>query len=307
LPFPSGGDQVIDSIAVPEDATTKSLLIAFRFVAGRDEQVVGGGTLDVGGAHKGQRIELRYRFDENQVFTAIAKLKGIDDGVESRIHIENPVSNVVNPNATLEERDVLVEQLRRQPEDWRNLMPRIAALSAELNFHAQAIAWMERYQQKLGRQDPWATNLQGIYEDARSNAQGAVKRYGQAAGLPGARGAALFNMALVLKREGKWADALAAVDKAIAREPDPPYRVLRLQILESLGKGGNVKAQAADLVDAFAAVPQLNEFELGWLATVARTADRTDLVEAVRSRRAKLSQRPAAEQAGVAPTMVKDS
>lgn len=307
LPFPGSGDQVIDSIAVPEDATTKSLLIAFRFVAGRDEQVVGGGTLDVGGAHKGQRIELRYRFDENQVFTAIAKLKGIDDGVESRIHIENPVSNVVNPNATLEQRDVLVEQLRRQPEDWRNLMPRIAALSAELNFHAQAIAWMERYQQKLGRQDPWATNLQGIYEDARSNAQGAVKRYGQAAGLPGAGGAALFNMALVLKREGKWVDALAAVDKAIARESDPPYRVLRLQILESLGKAGNVKAQAAELVDAFAAVPQLNDFELGWLATVARTADRTDLVEAVRARRAKLSQRPAAEQAGVAPTMVKES
>jgi len=111
----------------------------------------------------------------------------------------------------------------------------------------------------------------------------------------------------VLKREGKWADALIAVDKAIARESDPPYRVLRLQILESLGKAGNVKAQAADLVDAFAAVPQLNEFELGWLATVARTADRTDLVEAVRARRAKLSQRPAAEQAGVAPTMVKDS
>jgi len=306
LPFPAFGDQLIDSIAVPEDATTRSLQIALRFVAGRSQQVVGGGTLDVGGAHKGQRIELRYSFDENQVFTAVAKLKGIDDGVESRMHIENPVSNVVNPNATLEQRDVLVEQLRRRPEDWRDLMPQIAALCAELNFHTQAIGWMERYQQKLGRQDPWAVNRQGIYEKARGNLPGAIRRYSQAAGLAGADGAALFNMALALNSEGKWLNALDAVDKAIAREPDPAYRVLRLQVLESLGRAGNVGTQATAILDAFAAVPQLNDFELGWLLIVARMASRQDVVDAVRAHRAKLSQQPAAEQAGVAPTLAKD-
>lgn len=307
LPFPLHGDKVIDNIAVPEDATTKSLLVAFRFIAGRSGQNVGGGSLDAGGAKKGSRLELSYRFDENQVFTAKGKLKDIDGGSKVEIRIENPVSNVVNPNATLEERDVLIEQLRRDSSNWEVLMPKIAGLSAELNFHAQAIAWMERYQQKLGRQDAWAINLQGNYEDARRNSTGAIRRYEQAAGLTGARGAPLFNMALVHRREGRWSEALEAVDKAIARENNVPYRVLRLQILENLGKAGDLAKSADELVSSFAAVSQLNDFELSWLTTAARIAGRSDVIEDVKAQRVKRSLVAVADQAGMAPMLVKES
>jgi len=307
LPYPASGEAVIDNIAVPDDATKKSLLIAFRFLTGRSGQVVGSGTLDVGGAKKGARIELKYRFDENQVFSAMVKLKDIDEGAEVGIHIENPLSNVVNPNAALEERDKLIEQLRTNSDQWADLIPKIASLSAELNFHAQAISWMERYQQRLGRQDYWAVNMQGIYEGARNNATGAIKRYRQASGLPGARGAALFNMALLLRRESRWAEALDAVDQALVREKNAAYKVLRLQILDSMSRVSDVAKLANELVEAFGAVSQLNDFELGWLIAAAHMADRTDVVEAARTQRTKLSLLPVAEQDGRAPTLAKEN
>ncbi|KAB2876386.1 MAG: Hsp70 family protein [Burkholderiaceae bacterium] len=302
LPYPSpGADELNDSIAVPEDATTRSLLVAFRFVTGGG-QTVGTGTLDVGGARKGQRIELSYRFDENQVFRARARLKGVDGGAELRVEVQNPVSNVVNPNAKLDEHDRLIEDLRREPAKWADAIPKIAQLCAELGFHAEAITWLERYQRRSGKQSPWATNLQGIYEANRNNAAGAIRLYAQAAALPLAGGAPLFNMALALRGQGKWPDALDAVDRAIARSPEPAYRVLRLQILEKLGKAGNVSDQARDLVAEFAPVAQLNDFELGWLATAARMAGNDEVVAQVRRARSERTVGESA-QAGILPTL----
>lgn len=307
LPFPAKGQEAVsEGIAVPADATTRSLLVAFRFVTGRGGQTVGSGTLDVGGARKGQRIELFYSFDENQVFRARARLKGVEGGAELKVDIQNPVSNVVNPNAKLEERDQLVEALRREPGSWADVMPRIAQLCAELNFHAEGITWLERYQRKLGRQDPWATNLQGLYEADRSNTTGALKLYGQAAALPGAGTAPHFNMALALRSQSKWQEALQAVDRAIARAPEPPYRVLRLMILEKLEHVKDIKREAQAVVDAFAPISQLGEFELGWLAVVARLAGRDDVVEAVRQRRAARELKDEVAQGGVLPTLAKE-
>jgi len=304
LPFPSAGaDQVSDVIAVPEDATTRSLLVDFRFVTGKG-QTVGTGTLDVGGARKGQRIELAYRFDENQVFRARARLKGVEDGAELRIEVHNPVSNVVNPNAKLDERDRRVEDLRREPGTWAEAMPKIAQLCAELGFHAEAITWLERYQRKNGEQSHWATNLQGIYEADRRNVSGAIRLYSQAAALPHAGGAPLFNMALALRAQGKWSEALEAVDRALAREPNPSYRVLRLQLLEKLERAPKVADQARNLIGDFEPVSQLNDFELGWLATAARMAGDDELIRQIKRAR---SNRTGSDspQAGILPTLAK--
>ena len=129
---------------------------------------------------------LAYRFDENQVFSVTARLKDVDGGAELRLDIQNPVSNVVNPNAKLEEREKLIEQLRREPDKWKDLMPRIAALCAELGYQAEAITWLERLQRRQGQQDPWTVNLQGIYEADRGNAEcetrGGAQRYQTADG-----------------------------------------------------------------------------------------------------------------------------
>lgn len=307
LPFPAQGQEATsEEIAVPADATRRSLFVAFKFVAGRNGQTIGCGTLDVGGARKGQVILLHYSFDDNQVFRVRAKLKGVEEGPELRIAIENPVSNVVNPNSKLEERDQLVESLRRSPEKWADDIPRIAQLCAELDFHAEAISWLDRYQRKLGRQDVWATNLQGIYEADRGNTVGALKFYRLAASLPGSGGAPLFNIALRLRSEGKWKEALQSVDQAIALSPAPAYRVLRLTILEKLKQVKSVRREAQKLIDAFAPVSQLNEFALGWLATAARLAGRDDLIEEINLMRAARNLKEETTQCGLLPTLAKE-
>lgn len=307
LPFPAkGGDELLDALAVPEDARTRSLLVSLRIITGRDRRVVATGSLDVGGAPKGHRIVLAYRFDENQVFSITARLKDVDGGAELRLDIQNPVSNVVNPNAKLEEREQLIEQLRREPNKWKELMPRIAALCAELGYQAEAITWLERLQRRQGQQDPWTVNLQGIYEADRGNADGAIRRYRQAAALPGANGAPLFNMALALRDKGQWAEALDAVDQAIKRKAEPSYLTLRLTLLEKLDKSKLLQKDAQSVLKSFAPVGQLSDFALSWLGVAARLAEATDVQAEVQAENRRRQVRTTASFDGVLPMVAKD-
>lgn len=307
LPFPeSGGFELLDALAVPEDARTRSLLVAFRIIAGQERRVVATGTLDVGGAPKGHRIVFCYRFDENQVFSVIARLKDVDGGAELKLDIQNPVSNVVNPNAKLEEREQLIEQLRREPTEWKDLMPRIAALCAELGYRAEAITWLERYQRKQGQQDSWTVNLQGIYEADRGNADGAISRYLQAAALPGASSAPLFNMALALRDKGQLEAALDAVDEAISRRTEPSYLTLRLTLVEKLGKTKSLKREAQAILETFAPVSQLSDFALAWLGVAARLAESADIQAAVQAENRRRQVRTTTSFDGVLPVMARD-
>jgi tetratricopeptide (TPR) repeat protein len=268
--------------------------------------VVATGTLDVGGAPKGHRIVLAYRFDENQVFSVTARLKGIEGGAELKLDIQNPVSNVVNPNAKLEEREQLIEQLRRDPAEWTDLMPRIAALCAELGHRAEAITWLERYQRKQGQQDAWTVNLQGIYEADRGNADGAIRRYRQAAALPGESSTPLFNMALALRDKGQLAEALASVDEAVARKQEPAYLTLRLTLLEKLGKTASLKDDAQAVVKSFSPVEQLSDFALAWLGVAARLADETDVQDEVQAEKKKRKVPTTVPLDGVLPVFARD-
>jgi hypothetical protein len=307
LPFPANGaGELLDALAVPEDARTRSLLVALRVITGRDRLVVATGTLDVGGAPKGHRIVLAYRFDENQVFSVAARLKGVDGGAELKLHIQNPVSNVVNPNAKLEEREQLIEQLRRDPAEWKDLMPRIAALCAELGYQAEAITWLERYQRKQGQQDSWSVNLQGIYEADRGNADGAIRRYRQAAALPGASSAPLFNMALALRDKGQLAEALEAVDEAVARRQEPSYLTLRLTLLEKLGKTKSLKKDAQAVLKSFSPVAQLSDFALAWLGVAARLADATEVQAEIQAENRNRKVRATVSLDGVLPMVARD-
>jgi len=307
LPFPANGsEKILDALAVPEDARTRSLLVALRIITGRDKRVIATGTLDVGGAPKGHRIELGYRFDENQVFSVSARLKGVDGGAELKLQIQNPVSNVVNPNAKVEEREQLIEQLRRTPDEWKILMPRIAALCAELSYQAEAIVWLERYQRKQGQQDSWSLNLQGIYEADRGNTDGAIRRYRQAAALPGGSSAPLFNMALALRDKGQLTEALEAVDEALAKRPDPSYQTLRLTLLEKLGKTNSLEQDAKTVLKSFQPVAQLSDFSLAWLAVAARLANATEVQAEVKSESKKRKVLITASMNGVLPMVAKD-
>jgi hypothetical protein len=82
--------------------------------------------------------------------------------------------------------------------------------------------------------------------------------------------------------------------------------VLRLMILEKLEQVKDIKREAQAVVDTFAPVSQLGEFELGWLAVVARLAGRDDVVDTVRQKRAARALKDEVAQIGVPPTLAKD-
>ena len=151
LPFPSSGWANINTIAVPQDAIEREINIAFNFLAGAERRLIGCGKMDgLLGVLKGTRIELSYKFDENQVFHVHAKLFDFEESAELKISIENPISNVVNPNAQIEERDQLIESLNKDTSNWKKDLPNLARICAKLGFYNQAISYLRKYQKKCG-------------------------------------------------------------------------------------------------------------------------------------------------------------
>ncbi|GMV58069.1 MAG: molecular chaperone DnaK [Betaproteobacteria bacterium] len=306
LPFPAEGEQVIDRLGVPEDAITRSVPIAVRILAGSERRVVGGGRLDVAGVSKHAPIELRYRFDENQVLTAMVRLRDVHEGSHLRLEIENPVSNVVNPNAKVERREQLLDKLRRDESRWRDLLPELAEVCAELGHHGEAIAHLKRYELRLGVESPWSLNRRAMFEEGRHNHAVAKLLYEHAARLPNGGGAPCFNLALFHLRSDAPGEGLRWIDEAIRRTPQPAYEVLRLRLLQKTGADTDIAAEAGRVLARFGRLTDLNDFELGWYQVAARLAGDDDALRAAeaqeRARRREVSAMKAAD--GLAPVLI---
>lgn len=278
LPFPINGWKTINTIAVPQDAIERELNIAFNFVAGAERRLIGCGEMNgIFGVPKGTRIELKYQFDENQVFHVHAKLLEFEESTELKISIENPISNVVNPNAQIEERDRLIEKMNKDSSNWKKDLPNLARLCANLGFYKQAISYLRKYQKHCDVPSCWALNSQANYEDNRGNLTGAIECYKTAAKVDKSDGAPCFNLALLFKNNKNYSEALSWVDEALKREKDPAYKVLRLQILEKLKTEINLINEADIIIDEFGDISSLGDWQLGWLRSLSNIANNTQL------------------------------
>jgi molecular chaperone DnaK (HSP70) len=303
LPFPQSGRACTDAIAVPEDASTRSLNVDMRIVAGQEgrRRLLAQAPLAVDGVTKGTPILVEYRFDENQVFEFKARLRDFEEGGRVEIQLANPVSNVVNPNALVEKRDRLLARLRADDDCWDEVLPEVAQISAELGHYGQALAYLRRYQRRLGRASSDWINMEAIYEEQRGNFAGARQLYESAAQLPERDGAPCFNLALLLDQQGQFDEALKWIDEAQRRDNDPAYETLALRIRQRAGATGIEDAARRNLRD-YGPLAKLTDFDLGWYengASLAGDEDARQAARAERSRRAKPSQAP--EYKGVRP------
>lgn len=146
-------------------------------------------------------------------------------------------------------------------------------------------------------------NMGGIYREKVGDTDGAQASYERAAsGWTASR----FNLARLHCNAGRHAEALQAVDAAIAeREDRRAYRCLRGDILAALGRDNEARLVRQDAIGGHLALAELDDFELGWLESTAAKLKQEETRNNIRAERQRRTQqaRPVTRQ-GELPVFV---
>ena len=93
----------------------------------------------------------------------------------------------------------------------------------------------------------------------------------------------MFNLALSLRRQKQYDEALEAVDRALVKEPhDGAYLTLRGLVLKDAGRKAEATREFKRGFEYFDGVTDVTEWQLGWLLTCATNNDDTKLVKEVK-------------------------
>ena len=306
LPYPAEGVASIDALSVPAGALDAPLHLAVELVAGQERRPLFRDTWLLAMVAQGTPLRLEYSYDENQVFALELKLANMPESLPYQATMENPLSHVVNPNQAQEEIDRLEEEYRGDNSKAEELIPKIAELCSELGQHEKAVGLMRTLLRQLNRPVPWLLNRQAMYEEARGNQATAITTYELSAQAAGTSWSGpLFNLALLHYRKREYERALAAINRAIAVEDDPPSQALKLCILKGQRPADDVAGAARKTLRRFAAPGKLEDWQLHWMLRVAEMADDESAKKAVederRARRNSGRRGASADETGTLP------
>lgn len=276
LPFPGGGgDAVCDDLVVPDTRDDDALLLRVELLGESGRAVMNALCFFPPPVERGERLRLRWRIDANQVLHLRVSLAGRPGRGEYELTRENPLSNVVNPSPQRERLLEIEESLRTGAVTGGKAIEateEAARLYTSLGQREKALAAYRSLLRARGGPDAGLLVKMGILAGELGDCEREERFYRESAAADHTWGAALFNLALSLRRRGHWNEACATVTESIAREPDPPAFVLRALVHEELGNRPARDADLARALAAFGPASALDAFHLGWLVTGARMA-----------------------------------
>ena len=223
--------------------------------------------------------------DVNQLLHLRLDRGDMDDTTEGfQFTLENPLTSVVNPNAKRAEILDLKERTRTDGslsiKEKRRIARRIADLLADLGRYDESLSILSTLNR--GTPDAWIVHRMGLIAARLGDDERAEKFYREAARLPSHWNGPLFNLTLLLERQGRSAEAVEIVDAAIAREVDPPSLILKARLAKKLDWP---KDDREDLLKrAFALfdpLESLADFELHWYRIGARLSSDDSMMQAV--------------------------
>jgi len=306
LPFPAtGGFEKSHALAVPETALTQGMELRVEIVAGGEERILGSGIWDITPpVNRGDPLLLEFRFDDNQVLDLKLKLAEEGRGQPFKMTLENPLTNVVNPWVEKMEIDALEEKLRTGKIPKAQMVDAIIEVArkyAQIGQREKAIEYLQRALRAKNRPDGYILNLIGIYYAELGNHEKAAKYYLEAAQLPG-WAVAWFNLTLGLKRQGKFREAKEFIDKALEKERQAPYLVLKAQLAEALEDMVERAACLTEAMSIFGPISTLDDWGLGWFLTAAKMeGDQEKAEKAETERRRRATGKEATDLRGVLP------
>jgi molecular chaperone DnaK (HSP70) len=279
LPVPGdGGYARSEALAVPQTVEPgDELPLRVEVVAGTEGRRLESHVWSIDGpVSHGDPLVLEYRLDENQVLEL--KLRHADARwvTPLEMKLENPLTNVVNPNRTAMKIEEMEEDIRAGGMDDQVLgdkLIELADLNRELRHYERALDLLHRAARIRG-EDLHVLVRMGICAAEMRDHDRAEKFYRQAIAAGG--GAVVwFDLSLMQERQGKMDVALESIGEAVDIERSAPYLVQQASLV---GKQGDVAAKKLALEEAFHLFGdhrQLNDWELGWYRYACEQDGRT--------------------------------
>ncbi len=307
LPHPVGGDWAEnDHLVVPKTSLTDNVPLRVELRSGDGRVLLCKIWMIPPGGSKGDLLRLRYRMDANHVLHLRLSRKDEDDPAqEFKGDVENPLTNVVNPNAARDRILDLEEQMRTgdlPKNKQRETVGKIADLEADLGHYEKALDLLSR----LNRITPDAgvLNRMGIIAGRLGDYERQEKLYRSAAQIPPGWSGPLFNLALSQQNQDRLTEAVQTIDEVIAREPypGPSSLVLKARLIGKLGQS-NKKCDVLleQAFDAFDPPADLSDFELTWYLVGARLARDSTREQEAYEERQRREKSPEAIPEGVLP------
>lgn len=303
LPYPADGSSAVSTaLAVPKEVMTGHELLRLEVVATGDERRLMSDVWSIPGfVAKGSPIRLEYRLDENQELAIRARLEDDPKGQPFAMTVENPLTNVVNPQPKRLKIEELEEKLRTggvRREDIPRQFAEIAELCADLGQHEKAIEFLQKAIAAESPPDVNLLNRLASYHGQAGHAEREEKVYREACRVSPWSGS-WFNLSLTLKRHGKHEQAKRAIDEALARERSGPYLVQAALVASALGNEAKKTALLTEAMTAFGPLEVMTDWELGWCRTAAQALGDEAALAAAREeqkRRNRRTGRPVAAE-----------
>jgi len=290
LPYPNSGDYVMyDALAVPDSSEHRPIDIRVELVAGDEGRILFSEIWHLTPpVSKGDRLCLQYRYDENQVLKLLLALfKGV--GAVFEAEIENPLTNVVNPQSARIKIWEIEESIRRDEVSRERLPQVLVELAREywkIAHREKALALLKDALRRKNAPDSYILNLMGIICGEIGDHDRQEKLYRQAAQCS-ADSIPLFNLAVSQKKRGANEKAMATIDCALEVERLGPSLTLKALLADRMGNATQKEECLKEALATFDPPSACSDWELGWLATAARMSGNTELCAAVSKEQAK--------------------
>jgi len=273
LPYPSdGGYERRTDFKAPENVKAGAEgSIRVQVIAGEEQRSLFEELWAIKGpVKKGASLWLDFRFDENQVLDLRMGKAGDESAFEATL--ENPLTHVVNPNATKARIEDLEEELRNRKvprDEMTGKFEELADLYRKIRQYEKALAYYARALQLLPNPPAYLLNRMAFCARDMGDRERTDRFFTEADRAEPWSGT-WFNWALAKEQWGQPAEALEFVEKAIAMYNDPPYSVLKARLMQKAGDADGGLRLAAESVKHFPPPAAQDEYQLSWLRVGAR-------------------------------------
>lgn len=298
LPYPIGDSiRTIYDLAIPETKLQGFLKLRLELVSGDEQNLLYSKTWEIPGpVNKGDPLCLEYRYDQNQIFDLKIKVPSREDVFAAQI--ENPLTNIVNPQTKKIKIAELEEELRTGKVPKPQIPEKLIELSenySDVGHKEKAIDFLKRALKAKNEPDAAILNKIGMLYGEIRDFEREEKFYKEAAAASSWSGP-LFNLALAQKNRGKYDEAIETLEKTLKKNPEAPYVVLRALLAEAIDNQKDKDKYLEKSLKLFDPLSEQSDWELGWFLTAAHMKGDQGKID-----KAKSEQRKRAMKSGIEP------
>lgn len=285
LPYPSGKDYGVNyDLLIPETPDVYPYKLRIEIITSEEKRILFSAVWQIeDDLIKGDRLILNYKMDENQILRLKLSLTSNPDNFYE-IEIDNPFTNIVNPNTIRIQIDKLENELATAKFDKEEKIYKIlelAKLYSDIRFFEKSIEYYKMILQSSNYEDSSVffkiANLYGqignhLKED-KYYKEGFNKF--QDSGF-------MFNLALSKYKQRLYDDAEECIKLAIETDQESgPYYLLYSNILEKNNKSEESEKYLKNSFDYFNPITIMSDWEIYWYLNACGRMNYEDKIEEV--------------------------